>query len=131
MPDNPNQLYTSISAGKIPEQTMAFVNYYRAKEIYPNEKPTVAVLLTAPSDGESYDLKSPWVRLELDRISKRWVLLNRLIRFLRIIKFLTQSILVSGVHRLVPSTVKQNRFGNQGRLRFQLTTIQFGHGCIE
>lgn len=71
MPDNPAELYTSISAGKIPQQTMAFVNYYRAKEIYPNEKPTVAVLLTAPSDGQTYDLKSPWVRLELDRISKK------------------------------------------------------------
>jgi hypothetical protein len=27
--------------------------------------------------------------------------------------------------------VKLNRFGNQDRLRFQLTTIQFGLGCIE
>jgi phytoene desaturase len=69
MPDDPAQLYEAISQARVPEQTMAFVNYYRANEIYPNPKPTVAVLLTAPADGETYNLESPWVRAELDRIS--------------------------------------------------------------
>jgi phytoene desaturase len=70
MPDSPDELYAALQAGVPPKQTMAFVNYYRAGEIYPNTKPTVAVLLTAPADGKTYDLHSPWVRSELDRISK-------------------------------------------------------------
>jgi phytoene desaturase len=70
MPDQPDDLYAALEAGFPPKQTMAFVNYYRAGEVYPNQKPTVAVLLTAPADGKSYDLNSPWVRSELDRISK-------------------------------------------------------------
>ncbi|MFM5905890.1 MAG: phytoene desaturase family protein [Micrococcales bacterium] len=70
MPDHPAKLYQALEAGVPPEQTMAFVNYYRAGEVYPNQKPTVAVLLTAPADGKSYDLNSPWVRSELERISR-------------------------------------------------------------
>lgn len=70
MPDEPAELYQALEAAVPPRQTMAFVNYYRAGEVYPNEKPTVAVLLTAPADGKEYDLTSPWVRAELDRISK-------------------------------------------------------------
>jgi len=69
MPDDPDELYSAIAAGRIPRQTMAFVNYYRAGHIYPNTKPTVAVLLTAPADGERYTLESPWVRAEVNRIS--------------------------------------------------------------
>ncbi|MEY3561331.1 MAG: hypothetical protein RL068_483 [Actinomycetota bacterium] len=71
MPDDPSKLYEALENFVPPKQTMAFVNYYRAKEIYPNSKPTVAVLLTAPADGKSYDLNSPWVRHELHRISKK------------------------------------------------------------
>lgn len=71
MPDNPAELYNAISEARVPEQTMAFVNYYRAQEIYPNTKPTVAVLLTAAADGKRYGLESPWVRSELDRISSK------------------------------------------------------------
>lgn len=70
MPDEPEELYRSLEAGVPPQQTMAFVNYYRAGEIYPNEKPTVAVLLTAPADGKKYDINSDWVRAEINRISK-------------------------------------------------------------
>lgn len=70
MPDEPEQLYRALEAAVPPKQTMAFVNYYRAGEIYPNEKPTVAVLLTAPADGKTYDINSDWVRAELNRISK-------------------------------------------------------------
>jgi phytoene desaturase len=69
MPDEPDDLYAAIGAGRIPKQTMAFVNYYRAGHVYPNTKPTVAVLLTAPADGQHYTLESPWVRAEIDRIS--------------------------------------------------------------
>jgi phytoene desaturase len=70
MPDNPEELYSAIGAGRIPDQTMAFVNYYRAGHVYPNTKDTVAVLLTAPADGRHYTLESPWVRSEVNRISK-------------------------------------------------------------
>jgi phytoene desaturase len=70
MPDEPAELYAALESAVPPKQTMAFVNYYKAGEVYPNTKPTVAVLLTAPADGKTYDLNSPWVRAEVDRISK-------------------------------------------------------------
>ena len=70
MPDDPAELYKSIELARVPEQTMAFVNYYKPNQIYPNQKPTVAILLTAPADGKSYNLESPWVKKELKRISK-------------------------------------------------------------
>jgi phytoene desaturase len=69
MPDDVNDLYAAIGAGRIPKQTMAFVNYYKAGHVYPNTKATVAVLLTAPADGKRYDIDSPWVRAEVDRVS--------------------------------------------------------------
>jgi phytoene desaturase len=70
MPDQPDELYAALEAAVPPKQTMAFVNYYKAGEVYPNVKPTVAVLLTAPADGKTYDINSPWVRSEIDRISR-------------------------------------------------------------
>ena len=70
MPDNPNELHAALRAAVPPTQTMAFVNYYKPGQIYPNTKPTVAVLLTAPADGKHYTIESDWVRAELDRISK-------------------------------------------------------------
>lgn len=69
MPDNPSELYEALENFMPPKQTMAFVNYYKPGEIYPNEKATVAVLLTAPADGKKYDLESPWVKSEISRIS--------------------------------------------------------------
>ncbi len=69
MPDSGDELHQALSESRPPRQTMAFLNYYRPGEIYPNQKPTVAVLLTAPADGKHYDLNSEWVRAELDRIS--------------------------------------------------------------
>ena len=69
MPDDPAALHRSLKAGLAPEQTMAFVNYYRPGEIYPNKKATVAVLLTAPADGRRYDLDDAFVKREVGRIS--------------------------------------------------------------
>lgn len=69
MPDSGSELHSALRRSVPPRQTMAFLNYYRPGEIYPNQKPTVAVLLTAPADGKHYDLNSEWVRAELDRIS--------------------------------------------------------------
>ena len=70
MPDDPAALHRSLASGVAPEQTMAFVNYYRPGEIYPNEKATVALLLTAPADGGQYGLDDSFVRRELGRISE-------------------------------------------------------------
>jgi phytoene desaturase len=69
MPDKPAELHNALAKAVPPSQTMAFLNYYKPGEIYPNQKATVAVLLTAPADGKHYDLNSEWVREELDRIS--------------------------------------------------------------
>jgi phytoene desaturase len=69
LPDDPAALHRSLDAGQVPDQTMAFLNYYRPHEVYPNDRATVAVLLTAPSDGRRYDLDSPWVAREVARIS--------------------------------------------------------------
>ena len=71
MPDDPNDLYKKLEGNRLPNQTMAFVNYYKAQEIYPNNKPTVAVLLTAPADGGNYDIQHPWVKQEITRISNK------------------------------------------------------------
>lgn len=69
MPDDSAELFEAIEAKLPPKQTMTFVNYYRAGQIYPNSKPTAAVLLTAPADGQEYSLDTPWVRAELNRVS--------------------------------------------------------------
>lgn len=71
MPDDSEPLFEAIEAKTEPEQTMTFVNYYRANHIYPNSKPTVAVLLTAPADGKAHDINSPWVKNELSRVSEK------------------------------------------------------------
>jgi phytoene desaturase len=69
MPDDPAALYQSLEDRTLPAQTMAFLNYYRAGHIYPNDRPTVAILLTAPPNGKSYDLTSEFVQREMTRIS--------------------------------------------------------------
>ena len=70
MPDEPSKLYQALAKGVPPEQTMMFVNYYKPNEIYPNTKPTVALLLTAPADGKGYGIESGWVKAEIERASK-------------------------------------------------------------
>jgi phytoene desaturase len=70
MPDDPNDLHKKLSQKKLPNQSMVFVNYYRAGYIYPNDKPTVAVLITAPADGIDYSIDHPFVQAELERVSK-------------------------------------------------------------
>ncbi len=71
MPADPSDLYQKLEQNQLPKETMAFVNYYKPQEIYPNEKATVAVLLTAPADGKHYDIDHPWVKKEIDRISQK------------------------------------------------------------
>ncbi len=69
MPDEPSNLYESIRTKSLPNQTMAFLNYYRAGHIYPNDRPTAAILLTAPPDGKRYDIEHEWAQGEMRRIS--------------------------------------------------------------
>jgi phytoene desaturase len=70
MPDEPDELYESLRTLTLPSQTMAFFNYYRAGHIYPNDRPTAAILLTAPPDGKQYDITDAFVQREMTRISE-------------------------------------------------------------
>lgn len=69
LPTRPAALHRSLAAGDEPADTMAFVNHYRAGEIYPNGRSTLGILLTGPADGAQYTLEHPFVRREVDRIS--------------------------------------------------------------
>lgn len=70
LPSSPRELYASLERGEEPEETMAFVNRYRPGEIYPNDRDTLAVLLTAPANGHEYAPGDPFVARELARISE-------------------------------------------------------------
>ena len=70
MPDDPAALHASLAKKQLPEQSMVFVNYYKAGHIYPNSKSTVAVLITAPADGKHYGIDSDFAKAELERVSK-------------------------------------------------------------
>ncbi|CAA9417807.1 Phytoene dehydrogenase [uncultured Rubrobacteraceae bacterium] len=69
LPADPGALYASLEAVEEPRETMAFVNYYRGGEIYPNDGGTLAVLLTAPANGREYGLEDPFVVREIERVS--------------------------------------------------------------
>jgi phytoene desaturase len=69
LPSDPEALYASLEAGEEPRETMAFVNYYRRGEIYPNELGTLAILLTAPANGREYGLEDSFVAREIERVS--------------------------------------------------------------
>ena len=70
LPSDPGALYASLEAGEEPLETMAFVNYYRGGEIYPNKLGTLAVLLTAPANGQEYRLRDTFVAREIERVSE-------------------------------------------------------------
>lgn len=70
MPKEPNQLHEALARGELPNQSMVFVNYYPPGFIYPNQKPTVAVLITAAPDGKQYPIDHPFVQSELNRVSE-------------------------------------------------------------
>lgn len=69
LPRDPAALHRSLAAGDEPAETMAFVNHYRAGEVYPNDRSTLAILLTSPADGGEHTLEHPFVRREVERIS--------------------------------------------------------------
>ncbi|MCH8572176.1 NAD(P)/FAD-dependent oxidoreductase [Nesterenkonia sp. AY15] len=68
LPEDPTALYASLEAQREPTQTMAFLNHYPATDSGPNTADTLAVLLTAPSNGQRYDLDSAFVDRELRRV---------------------------------------------------------------
>lgn len=70
MPSSPADLHESLDARAVPEETMAFLNYYKPGHIYPNTKATAAILLTAPANGEKFTIDHPFVQRELVRISR-------------------------------------------------------------
>jgi phytoene dehydrogenase-like protein len=70
LPTDPGDLYRSLEAGAEPAETMAFVNYYSPGEVYPNEKATLGLLLTAPADGREYSMEDDFVEREIQRVSR-------------------------------------------------------------
>lgn len=69
MPSSPTALHESLDRRVFPEETMAFLNYYKPGHIYANTKATAALLLTAPANGEHVTFDSDFVQRELRRIS--------------------------------------------------------------
>ena len=69
MPTSPAALHADLDRTSVPQETMAFLNYYQPNHIYPNDKATAAILLTAPANGERFTLESEFVQRELARIS--------------------------------------------------------------
>jgi phytoene dehydrogenase-like protein len=70
LPTRPAALHRSLEATEEPKETMAFVNYYRPGQVYPNEKGTLALLFTAPPNGRSYGLGDAFVAREMERVGR-------------------------------------------------------------
>lgn len=70
LPSEPAMLYWSLEAGEEPEEAMAFVDYYRPDEPYPNEKSVLALGLTMPANGQEYGLKDAFVAREMERVGR-------------------------------------------------------------
>ena len=71
MPSDPQKLHDALDQKLVPQETMAFLNYYRPRHVYPNSKATAAILLTAPANGSKFKLEDPFVQGELARISQK------------------------------------------------------------
>ena len=70
LPTKPEELYRSLETGAEPDEAMAFANYYGPGEIYPNEKATLGLLLTAPANSREYSLNDGFVEQEVERVSQ-------------------------------------------------------------
>ncbi|CAN5847305.1 NAD(P)/FAD-dependent oxidoreductase [soil metagenome] len=71
LPSDPGALYKSLESGTEPAEAMAFANYYAPGDIYPNEKATLGLLLTAPPNGKEYGLDDDFVEREIARVSQK------------------------------------------------------------
>jgi phytoene desaturase len=49
---------------------MAFVDYYRPGEPYPNERSVLALGLTMPANGQEYGLEYAFVAREMERVGR-------------------------------------------------------------
>jgi phytoene desaturase len=67
LPDDTERFFAELEAGDEPEQTVVFLNHYRPREVYPNEKGTVTLQLAVPASGKGYDLSDPFVIREARR----------------------------------------------------------------
>jgi phytoene desaturase len=70
LPSNPAALYESLEAGEEPPEAMAFVDYYRPGEPYPNDGHVLALGLTTPANGREYDIDNAFVAREIERVSE-------------------------------------------------------------
>jgi phytoene dehydrogenase-like protein len=70
LPTEPQRLYESVEARAEPPETMSFVNYYPPGEVSPNDRPVLALLLTAPANGNAYGLDDAFVEREMERVSE-------------------------------------------------------------
>jgi phytoene desaturase len=70
LPSNPTALYEDLEAGEEPEEAMAFVDYYRPGEPYPNAESVLALGLTVPANGREYGLEDAFVAREIERVSR-------------------------------------------------------------
>ena len=70
LPSEPAALYRSLEAGEEPAEAMAFVDYYRPGELYPNRKAVLALGLTAPPNGREYGLEDAFVAREMERVRR-------------------------------------------------------------
>jgi phytoene desaturase len=70
LPSRPAALYRSLEAGEEPEEAMAFVDYYRPGEPYPNERNVLALGLTMPANGREYGLEDSFVAREMERVGR-------------------------------------------------------------
>ena len=70
LPSHPAALYEELETGVEPKETMAFVDYYRPGEPYPNDEEVLALGLTVPANGREYDLDDAFVVREIERVSR-------------------------------------------------------------
>jgi phytoene desaturase len=70
LPSAPGVLYRSLEAGEEPAETMAFVDYYRPGETYPNERSVLALGLTTPANGKEYGIEDSFVAREMERAGR-------------------------------------------------------------
>jgi phytoene desaturase len=71
LPSDPAALYASLETGEEPEETMAFVDYYRPGDPYPNGRHVLALGLTVPANDREYGLDDAFVARELARVSRK------------------------------------------------------------
>lgn len=70
LPSKSDALYASLEAREEPEETMAFVDYYRPGVPYPNDGSVLALGLTASANGREYGLDDAFLRREVERVSR-------------------------------------------------------------